>query len=51
MNLFKNSYLFCGSSGCGKTTVARIFAAEINKSKGSPIEIDAASNNGVDNVK
>lgn len=48
---FKNCYLFCGSSGCGKTTVARIFANEINNHEGSPIEIDAASNNGVDNVK
>ena len=48
---FKNCYLFCGSSGCGKTTLARIFANEINKGKGNPIEIDAASNNGVDNVK
>lgn len=50
-NEFKNSYLFCGSSGCGKTTCARIFANEINKGVGSPIEIDGASNNGVDNVK
>ena len=48
---FKNCYLFCGSSGCGKTTLARIFANEINKGQGSPIEIDGASNNGVDNVK
>lgn len=48
---FKNTYLFCGASGCGKTTVARIFANEINKGIGSPIEIDGASNNGVDNVK
>lgn len=48
---FKNTYLFCGASGCGKTTVARIFANEINKHIGSPIEIDGASNNGVDNVK
>ena len=48
---FKNSYLFCGSSGCGKTTCARIFANEINKGVGSPIEIDGASNNGVENVK
>jgi len=50
-NTFKNAYLFCGSSGCGKTTIARIFANEINKHQGNPIEIDAASNNGVDNVK
>lgn len=48
---FKNCYLFCGPSGCGKTTLARIFANEINEGKGSPIEIDGASNNGVDNVK
>lgn len=48
---FKNAYLFAGASGCGKTTCARIFANEINKGVGSPIEIDAASNNGVDNVK
>ena len=48
---FKNSYLFCGASGCGKTTTARIFAEEINNHIGSPIEIDGASNNGVDNVK
>lgn len=48
---YKNAYLFCGSSGSGKTTVARIFANEINQYKGSPIEIDAASNSGVDNVR
>ena len=48
---FKNCYLFCGSSGCGKTTCARILANEINEGQGSPIEIDAASNNGVDKVK
>lgn len=47
----KNTYIFSGASGCGKTTVARLFANKINKHKGSPIEIDAASNNGVDNVK
>lgn len=48
---FKNAYLFCGPAGCGKTTAARIFANDINGGKGSPIEIDAASNNGVDNVR
>ena len=48
---FKNCYLFNGASGCGKTTCARILANEINKGNGSPIEIDAASNNGVDNVR
>jgi DNA polymerase-3 subunit gamma/tau len=47
----KNCYLFTGGAGTGKTTCARIFANEINNGKGSFIEIDAASNNGVDNVR
>lgn len=47
----KNCYLFTGGAGTGKTTCARIFANEINGHKGSPIEIDAASNNGVENVR
>ena len=47
----KNAYLFCGGAGTGKTTVARIFAREINKGFGSPIELDAASNNSVDDVR
>lgn len=48
---FGNCYLFCGPSGCGKTTVARIFADGINQGRGAPIEIDGASNNGVDAIK
>ena len=48
---FKNTYLFCGSSGCGKTTTARAFANAINNGVGNSIEIDAASNNGVENVR
>jgi len=47
----KNAYLFCGPAGCGKTTCARIFANDINKGRGNPIELDAASNNGVDDVR
>ena len=47
----KNCYLFCGSSGCGKTTLARLFAKQINQNIGDAIEIDAASNNSVDNVR
>lgn len=47
----KNAYLFCGAAGCGKTTAARIFANEVNSHKGSPIELDAASNNGVDDIR
>jgi len=48
---FKHAYLFCGPAGCGKTTCARIFANDINKGLGNPIELDAASNNGVDDVR
>lgn len=51
LNEFKQSYLFCGSAGTGKTTSARIFANEINKGEGRIIEIDGASNNGVDNIR
>ncbi|MBR3256754.1 DNA polymerase III subunit gamma/tau [Candidatus Saccharibacteria bacterium] len=53
-----HSYLFTGPRGCGKTSVARILAHEINKFPYSLedsyldiIEIDAASNTGVDNIR
>ena len=48
---WKNAYLFCGPHGCGKTTAARLFARDINNGEGFPIEIDAASNSGIDNVR
>jgi len=67
-----HAYLFCGTRGTGKTSVAKIFAKAVNCENpldGSPcneceacksiengssmnvIEIDAASNNGVDSIR
>ena len=50
-NTIKHAYLFVGAAGTGKTTSARIFANMINKGVGSPIELDAASNNSVDDIR
>lgn len=67
-----HAYLFCGTRGTGKTSIAKLFAKSVNCEHpvdGSPcgecasckaiaegrsmnvIEIDAASNNGVDNIR
>jgi DNA polymerase-3 subunit gamma/tau len=46
-----HSYLFAGSRGTGKTSVARIFAAAIGCSPNDIYEIDAASNRGIDDVR
>lgn len=46
-----HAYLFSGSRGLGKTTVARIFAKEIGCTPNDLYEIDAASNTGVDNIR
>lgn len=60
VNVLKNSielgnlahaYIFSGSRGTGKTSVARIFAHEIGTSVNDITEIDAASNNGVDEIR
>ena len=48
---FKQAYIFTGPAGCGKTTCARILANAINKGQGNPIELDAASNNSVENIR
>ena len=50
-NQIQHCYLFVGGAGTGKTTTARIFANEINKGEGNPIELDAASNNSVDDMR
>ncbi len=46
-----HAYIFSGSRGTGKTSVARIFAREVGTSPSDIIEIDAASNTGVDNIR
>lgn len=46
-----HAYIFSGSRGTGKTTVARIFAKEIGTSANDIVEIDAASNTGVDDIR
>ena len=46
-----HAYLFSGSRGTGKTTVARILAREVGTSAEDIYEIDAASNRGIDNIR
>jgi DNA polymerase-3 subunit gamma/tau len=46
-----HAYLFTGSRGTGKTTTARAFAKELDISKDDILELDAASNNGVEEIK
>lgn len=47
---FAHAYLFTGSRGTGKTSVARIFARSLGVSADDIIEIDAASNRGVEDI-
>jgi len=46
-----HAYLFAGSRGLGKTSVARIFARELGSSEKDIYEIDAASNNSVEDIR
>lgn len=56
-NKIAHAYLFYGPRGTGKTSIAKIFANEVNKNSKylsdsvDIIEIDAASNNGVDEIR
>ncbi len=46
-----HAYLFAGSRGLGKTSVARIFAKEVGCKERDLYEIDAASNNSVEDIR
>lgn len=50
-NKVSHAYLFVGSRGIGKTSVARIFAKEIGVSENDLYEIDAASNRGIEDIR
>ena len=46
-----HAYLFSGSRGTGKTSVARIFSHAVGVSDNDLYEIDAASNRGIDDIR
>lgn len=50
-NSLAHAYLFFGTRGTGKTSIARIFAKELGTDDQDIYEIDAASHTGVDNIR
>jgi DNA polymerase-3 subunit gamma/tau len=46
-----HAYLFAGSRGTGKTSIARIFSRALKVSANDMYEIDAASNRGIDDIR
>lgn len=46
-----HAYLFSGSRGTGKTSLARILSREVGTSPNDLLEMDAASNRGIDDVR
>ncbi len=49
--LSNRNFLFTGPAGTGKTTLSRIIAKSLNGNTENIIEVDAASNSGVDDVR
>lgn len=47
----QHTYLLLGPSGTGKTTLARIMAAEFGCAADAVVEVDAASNTGIDDMR